>query len=62
MMLRPRKPEGSWIAEILHIELTDERFLNLIAGVVMAQTEDEDVVDIDSDEEMTIGAVIDTQI
>jgi hypothetical protein len=53
--------EGSGRFEILHIELTGEIFVNMIAGVVI-ETEDEDVVDIDSDKHTMIGVVIDTWV
>ena len=45
----------------MHVELTGERFVNVIAGVVI-ETEDEDVVDIDSDEYTMIGVIIDTRV
>jgi hypothetical protein len=41
--------------------LTGERFVNVIAGVVI-ETKDEDVVDIDSDKHTTIGVIIDTWV
>jgi hypothetical protein len=33
-----------YLAEVLHVELTSERFVDLIAGVVI-EAEDEDVID-----------------
>jgi hypothetical protein len=41
--------DGIWISEVLHIELTGERFVNVIAVFVL-DAEDENVLNIYGDE------------